>query len=197
MADAARRWADDEAFRVLIVCTANLCRSPIAEHLLRQANSAVGLNWAIESAGVSASIGLATHPLAADVLAERSITAREWRSRRLTRPMIERADLVLAAAAEHRRAVVVLDPRAAHRTFTLLQFARFAALAGPISRHDLAMAGNTLLSRVATVRGDLQPVDPGADDLPDPMGKPLRAFQASAIQIQDAVDRIVTPMRVL
>jgi protein-tyrosine phosphatase len=182
-------------FRVLMVCTANQCRSPMAEHLLRDAGSALGLDWVVESAGVQAHNGGPMHRSAAQLLAERSIDVNGWASRRLTRAMIEQADLVLTAAAEHRRAVVMLDPSAAGRTFILLQFARFAALAGPI-RLGPAKVGVELLDRIAQVRGELQPVGPDEDDIPDPIGKPSRAFTACFSQVQAAIESVLMPVRV-
>lgn len=166
----------------------------MAEHLLRDASSALGLDWVVESAGVLARNGGAMHQSAQQVLAERSINVDGWATRRLTRAIIEDADLVLTAAAEHRRAVVMLSPSAASKTFILLQFARFAALAGPIPLRDPAQVGTRLLDRIAQVRGELQPVGPDEDDIPDPIGKPARAFLACYSQIQGAIDCLLTPV---
>jgi protein-tyrosine phosphatase len=167
----------------------------MAEHLLRDAGSALGLDWVVESAGVLAHDGRPMHRSAAQLLAGRSIDVDGWATRRLTRAMIEKADVVLAAAAEHRRGIVMLDPGAAGRTFILLQFARFAALAGRLPLDDPTKVGAMLLDRIAQVRGELQPVGPDEDDIPDPIGKPSRAFVACFSQIQAAVDSVLTPMR--
>lgn len=191
---AERTGTQGANFRVLLVCTANQCRSPMAEHLLRRASAAMGLNWSVESAGVLAHSGRPMHRHVNHALRTRSIVADGWTSRRLSRPMIEQADLVLAAAAEHRRAVVLLDPSAVQRTFLLLQFARFAALAQPIPVDVPAQVGGELLDRVAKVRGEQQPVGQDEDDLPDPMGKPARAFQACLDQIQTAIDSMLRPV---
>jgi protein-tyrosine phosphatase len=167
----------------------------MAEHLLRDAGSALGLDWAVESAGVLAHDGGAMHRSAQRLLAERSINVDGWATRRLTRAMIEDADLVLTAAAEHRRAVVMLDPSAASKTFILLQFARFAALAGPVPITDAAQVGTQLLDRIAQVRGELQPVGPDEDDIPDPIGKPSRAFHACFSQVHAAIESVLKPVR--
>ena len=195
MIAAESTGADQARFRVLMVCTANQCRSAMAEHLLRDAGSALGLDWVVESAGVQARDGQSMHRSAARLLSEQSIDVDGWATRRLTRAMIEDADLVLTAAAEHRRAVVMLDPGAASKTFILLQFARFAALAGPIPIDDSAKVGVTLLDRIAQVRGELQPVGPDEDDIPDPIGKPTRAFNACFSQVQAAIESVLTPVR--
>jgi protein-tyrosine phosphatase len=193
---AAERTGDGDAtFRVLMVCTANQCRSPMAEHLMREAGSALGLDWVVESAGVLARDGRPMHQSAAQLLADRSIDVAGWATRRLTRAMIENADLVLTAAAEHRRAVVMLDPSAAGRTLILLQCARFAALAGRIPIDDPAKVGVMLLDRIAHARGELQPVSPDEDDIPDPIGKPLRAFHACFDQVEAAIQSILLPVR--
>ena len=77
-----------EPFNVLFVCTANQCRSPMAEQLLRVALADLGYQWHVESAGISVAPGPA-HPLAVQVLDEHSTKLpADWRSasRRRTGP---------------------------------------------------------------------------------------------------------------
>lgn len=38
--------------KILMVCLGNICRSPLAEGILKQKATAAGLNWDIESAGI-------------------------------------------------------------------------------------------------------------------------------------------------
>ena len=82
-----------EPFRVLTVCLANVCRSPMMERLLRQR-----LPWAmVESAGVSALKGSDMHPLSRQHLASRGVDPDGFEARQLSREMVGRADLVLTA----------------------------------------------------------------------------------------------------
>ena len=51
--------------RILIVCTGNICRSPLAEQLLRQNLTAAGIDAVVTSAGTRAMTGSAMTPEAA------------------------------------------------------------------------------------------------------------------------------------
>ncbi|MCU1656111.1 MAG: protein tyrosine phosphatase [Pseudonocardiales bacterium] len=177
-------------FHVLLVCTANQCRSPIAEHILRQRLSDLGLPLTAGSAGTHARGGEPIHPLAEQVLRERSIEVDDWRSQRVTPALIERADVVLTAATAHRRNVVALVPQAAARTFTIVQFARYAAAVDRLDPTDPEHVGIGLLSAVQAVRGDVQPVAAGADDLLDPIGRPIRAFRACRNRLEASIDEL-------
>src|SRR6266542_2985353 len=68
---------------VLIVCVGNICRSPMAEGLLRA--RFVGHRRArIESAGLAALEGRPADPIAVELLAERGIDISAHRARQLT-----------------------------------------------------------------------------------------------------------------
>lgn len=177
---------------MLFVCTANHCRSPIAEQLFLAMPEFTGPGWTAESAGTLAEPGVAMHPFAAQVLADRGITApQHWASRRLSVELVTAADLVLTAAPVHRRAVVQLVPRAVGRTFLLRQFARFAREldpgGGPLSTSSYVEA-------VSATRSVLQPVADGQDDLPDPIGKPVGAFALTARTVQADLDSLAAAL---
>ncbi len=110
--------------RVLYVCTANICRSPSAEALLRDAVAEDDLLADVEvgSAGVHAVEG-APGCTIAPALEGR---ADEHRSRPLTADLIRVADLILTADREHRSAVIGLLLDARDRTLTIRQAGRLA-----------------------------------------------------------------------
>lgn len=180
---------DPARFSVLVVCTANRFRSPAGEYLLRRAAEAAGLPWAVRSAGTHAVPGQPMDPRTAEVLAADPATLRAWRTSQLDRTGVAAADLILVAADEHRRYVVTLDPAALHRTFPLRQFARLAdeARTAGGSLRD----GAVLLDQARRARARVQPAPPGEDDLPDPVGKPLRALRSTVELVDEAVRRIV------
>lgn len=105
--------------KVLYVCTANICRSPSAAAILRDACLP---DVQVTSAGTVASDGSPGCAMAT-ALQGRS---DQHRSQRLTAGHLAWADLVLTAAREHQPAVVSLDPRARSRTFTIRQAGRLA-----------------------------------------------------------------------
>lgn len=125
---------------VLCVCTANVCRSPAAELLLRAGLVARGADPAgllVGSAGTWASEDRPIEPGTAAALRRHGVPPAEVdgaRSVRLTRGAVAAADLVIASTAEHVRGVWRLQLAARHRTFTLGELAR---LTEGITEEDL------------------------------------------------------------
>lgn len=111
---------------ILVVCTANVCRSPMAALVLR---AGLGPTVAVSSAGIRAEEGAAICALVASRRGEPGwgAEAEEHRARRVTPEMVEGAGLVLAASREIRGELVRLAPRARARTFTMKEAARLGA----------------------------------------------------------------------
>lgn len=80
---------------ILLLCTGNLCRSPMAEGLMRTLLPAHGLF----SAGLGALDGAPADPLAVALMREAGIDIAEHRSRRLAGWMLVEADLVYTMEA--------------------------------------------------------------------------------------------------
>jgi protein-tyrosine-phosphatase len=104
---------------VLFVCTANICRSPMAEGLLKSRVSASGQAWRIESAGVWAIAGQPAAPLTRQVLLLRGIELDRFSSRPITRSLIHEFNLVLAMERNHKEALRAAFPECAERVFTV------------------------------------------------------------------------------
>jgi protein-tyrosine-phosphatase len=174
-------------FRVLLVCTHNQFRSPLAEHLLRKAVTDLGLCWTIVSAGTQARPGLPMNAWAANYLRRRGIAPDGWMSRRLQADLVRWADLILAAEEPHRRVIVTADPGSVRRTFLLLQFARYAnhLRRGGLGAAD--QAGPALLASALAVRTRLQPAPTGIDELPDPFRRHLGARRRCAQRVLQAI----------
>ena len=184
-------------FSVLMVCTANYCRSPIAEQLLTTATTArfgAG-SWTVGSAGTEAHQVREIHEFSAQVLMQRKAFIDGHRSRLLDSAMLRETDLVLTATREHRSAVVRLLPAAIGRTFTMLQFARLASIVPQLHGTDPAQLGRDLVSEAKAARPRLQPVPPEQDDLPDPMGRPLEDFGLCAARLDEVVRTILAPLQ--
>src|SRR3990172_2925307 len=109
--------------RVLVVCTGNVCRSPIAEGLLRAALEAKLGDQApsVASAGTMGWVGSGADPASVEAGAERGVDISAHRARELRSDEVLAADLVLAMARDHEDALAALAPT---RTFTLKQLVR-------------------------------------------------------------------------
>lgn len=107
--------------RILLICTANVCRSPLAQGLLKKklADQGMGEEWVVSSAGSWTEGGVPVDPLVRDILAERGIKAGEWRSREVTEEMLAEADLVLTMEAGHQEALQVEFPEQADKVYML------------------------------------------------------------------------------
>ncbi len=95
-------WLRPPPLRVLMVCRANVCRSPMAEALLHHRLAAMGLDRQVEvdSAGVAAVRGLPPDPRGNRVLADWGVPPARGRSRPLAARDFERHDFLLAMDPE-------------------------------------------------------------------------------------------------
>ena len=194
-----RREEPRDEFRLLFVCTGNICRSPFAEiltrHLLRGSlGGTVARRFVVSSAGVQAVVGSAMHPDSRAELAPWNLQgshAEGFAARQLRPSMIERSHLVLGATVRHRSAVVELCPAALPMTFALREFARLAAAVDgtTLPAHPVARA-HALVEQVRLQRG-LVPPDPGGDDVPDPMGRSRDAHHLAAVLTRAALTTVL------
>ncbi|MEU2909954.1 low molecular weight phosphatase family protein [Streptomyces massasporeus] len=182
-------------FRVLVVCTGNLYRSPLAECLLRHQLIEHRHAIHVSSAGTRAVAGVPAAAAVTSFLAGRGLRPRGVGSRRLTEDMVEEADLVLGAAREHREAAVRLSPvRALSRAFTFREFARLARSEDAAGTLDPAARFAALVQGAAARRGAVS-ARMGEVDVEDPLGAPPPQVRQCLVQIEEAVERIAALVR--
>jgi protein-tyrosine phosphatase len=182
-----------ESFRILVVCTGNIARSPMAQRLLEHRLLAVP-SLSVSSAGTWGHEGSPMERSAAAALAEVGIDEGGFRARELTLGMVRSAALVLTATRDHRAAVLRHDPTALRRTFTLRELARLAAL--PVAASELQPGparAHRVVEAAAGARGSVR-VPPREDDVADPFGAPLSVYRACRDQIRVAVDQIASAL---
>jgi protein-tyrosine phosphatase len=132
--------------KILFVCTANICRSPMAAALFNALAEDGALPFRAESAGTAA---LEDSPMAENSLAaleEAGFYPEPHRARRVSEAMIEEAELVLAMTPQHAatlRRLTAEPPRGIH---TLPEYATGAAGVGIPDPYGLPIAAyrNTL-----------------------------------------------------
>ncbi len=146
---------------VLFVCTANRCRSVMAEWAFRDFAERGELGHVtVSSAGVAAMPGAPPTQNALTVLSERGIDASGHRARLLDRSLVEEADVVLAMTHGHLRAIASLGPDVEEKTFLLSEFssdARQSEIDDPVglSAEDYRECLNTIESCFAGLMGHL------------------------------------------
>jgi protein-tyrosine phosphatase len=166
-------------FSILAVCTANICRSPMIELLLRQRLDAD--QFTIGSAGVYGWNRAPVDSMVTLELARFGVSAAGFQSRALTDEAIEQADLILAATREHRAHILGRSPDALRKTYTLLEFA--ALMEGPSDDSPVAspadLVEETFKRRSRAGQGI---------DLPDPYRRAPDFHREVAEQVRDAVE---------
>ncbi|MCG2802921.1 MAG: low molecular weight phosphotyrosine protein phosphatase [Cellulomonas sp.] len=159
-----------EPIRVMTVCTGNICRSPMAEVVLRSRFEAAGLGGAVvvDSRGVSdEEEGRGINPQARRALVARGYPGGdEHRARQVLAGELGQRDLVLAMTSGHARALRSLV------------------------RHGAAQPGRIALHR------EFDPAAPQGGpehllDIEDPWSRPDVAFEVCLDQVEAAADGVV------
>ncbi|WP_206445657.1 arsenate reductase/protein-tyrosine-phosphatase family protein [Agrococcus sp. KRD186] len=204
----------DGVFRILTVCSGNLCRSPQAEQLLRaRIAAAFGRSaipaLAVASAGTKARDGdpMDKHA-AAEAVRLGVADSLDHRARRIVEQYVAEADLILGMAREHRGAAASLVPSANRRVFTLVEFARIVeALASgsgvdievtPLGADGFAAFMRRVVAAAVTARG-LMPVpeDPLELDVEDPYRLEPEVYRRSADAVEAHIERMAVGLRSL
>lgn len=122
-------------YRVLFVCTANICRSAYADVISRQ--SGIG-GVQFSSAGTHALVDQPMDPPMAACLPP-GVDPSQHRARQLTRQIAQQADLIIAMSERHREFILDEYPDLARRTFLIGHVAReMARMPSGLRRADLA-----------------------------------------------------------
>ena len=173
--------------RILVVCTANRCRSPLAAALLSRALHARDVDAEVVTAGLRGPGRSATEETAA-VAARRDLDLAAHTSRVLDADLVGATDLVLGMERAHVREVVSQDASVWPHTFTLKELVRRGEAVGrrepdETLDHWLGRVGDGRTSRA--LLGDSPD-----DDVTDPTGGPVAEHEDLAQELEDLAERL-------
>lgn len=167
-------------FRLLMMCTANQCRSPMAEAIATAQLEALGVPAIVRSCGVMEG-GVEPASGAVKALKSRGLDISAHLSSRLDPDTLGSADLVLTMERRHLTEIAALDLDALTRSFTLKELARLAPEVGP------RPSGTSIRAWIEQAARFREPTSvlsyETGSDIKDPMGGSQRSFNRSADEI--------------
>ncbi len=188
--------------RILLVCTGNTCRSPMAEAMLRRMAAHRGITVAVRSAGVSTMDGMPVSAPALEALRKREID-HSGTSRALTAEVVDWSDLILTMTSGHKRSLLQWFPHAVDKTYTLKEF----ALQDQQVQHDIAeleqLYGEMQIQQV--LGGQLKDEDRRrllelerripSFDIADPFGGSQAVYNECLDEIETALEKLLDKLQ--
>jgi len=170
-----------EPYRILFVCTANICRSPAAETLAR---SRFGEREAIFRSAGFLDEGRECPPLMIQALQEKGVDATAHRSYQLDEASLEAADLVLTMEGEHVKRATLLQPDAFDKIVALREAADLLSSSRvPMSLPEFIVSLNRERnpSTYLSARWDVS----------DPFGRKLKDYRRAVEEISELVQAVI------
>ncbi len=128
-------------YRVLFVCTANICRTPFAKYYLKKRIEQENLQNLIEvlSAGTWAKEGAPAAKFSQIVCKENGMDASSHVSQEIDIQLMKTADVILCMSSEQKRDLAAIFPQFRHKIFLLKEYPllgtnEFATIPDPFGR---------------------------------------------------------------
>ena len=174
-------------FEILVICTGNRNRSPIAEAALKQATE--GLPVRVSSVGLLDLGCSPALPETIEVAAHLGLDINGHRSRSITEVDASQVDLLLGLEWQHVAAAVVDYGAPVDRSFTLVQLDELLAGAPQIQESDPELRAHEVI-RMAQERKKSLGASSVGTAVKDPFGGPMSGYEEMAQLVKSAAERI-------
>lgn len=185
---------EDGVFRILTVCTGNICRSAWAHHVLQtRLDDSVGPGRVeVSSAGVAPNQALRVPQELLDLAPDEELRARlaAHRPRPLSARSLSGQNLVLAATGAHLDAVFREAPALLHRSATLLDAGALLSGADVAPSGGVSAVKDALRAGRAAGRG----LPRAEADLPDPFRGPAEGYGHMVQALEPALSAVVATL---
>ena len=145
--------------KILVVCTGNTCRSPMAEGILKDLGAKNNLDIRVKSAGIMAFDGDSPSNNAVMALKNIGIDIRDYKASLVRENLVDEADIILTMTDSHKERIIRNFPNAKNKVFLYNEYAygKYTDISDPfggnintyqITRDEIYKASEAIIERL-------------------------------------------------